>query len=450
MVSKASVFVLLLANAASASRFENDWDDSLEFTCDPMSGEGIYMIETDGNFGRKLSGKPNDRKWGFDCKSMGASTSQDGCKWYTGIDDGWINNGSWINNYQHKFEMQCPSNGIVAGFKSVHSNRYEDRIWNVYCCTGSHASAADCEWKSPEQDKKNDDDWKFEFSGEKAFIRGVRSWWGNGHDSNDRSWQFEVCQQRHCFAVEEQTPARTQVQATKGTREVNSVSTSLNCNSRNEIEFEEGPETIQTNSLEITDTQGQESTMTHSASISVGLKVETSGPEFAFQAGGSVEFTNSESTETSNTNTYSSSSTTYAVQFDWFSGPSAMMIMSESDTYSFSEKSYEITEYMQCEGEDEPKKVTRTVAISGKTYGQTHFTTRFAQFKGEKECLDNQETVEACLNTLKFMKGENKVIGKAFEHCFAKKDTSGNVLYQSDNPEIPQWLDGIVERGVTL
>ena len=29
------------------------------------------------------------------------------------------------------------------------------------------------------------------------------------------------------------------------------------------------------------------------------------------------------------------------------------------------------------------------------------------------------------------MKGENEAIGEAFEKCFAKKDSSGNVLYQN-------------------
>ena len=65
-------------------------------------------------------------------------------------------------------------------------------------------------------------------------------------------------------------------------------------------------------------------------------------------------------------------------------------------------------------------------------------------------------TVEKCLNELKFLKGDNLAIGEAFEKCFAKKDASGNVLYQegktnaaTGNP-IPQWLEGIVDRGVTL
>ena len=53
-----------------------------------------------------------------------------------------------------------------------------------------------------------------------------------------------------------------------------------------------------------------------------------------------------------------------------------MMIMSESDTYEFTDTDYTVQEEIQCEGEDEPRVVTRQVAISVKTYGQTHFTTR--------------------------------------------------------------------------
>ena len=54
-----------------------------------------------------------------------------------------------------------------------------------------------------------------------------------------------------------------------------------------------------------------------------------------------------------------------------------MMIMSESDTYKFTDNSYNITELLQCEGEEEPRELTKQVAISVKTYGQTHFTTRY-------------------------------------------------------------------------
>ena len=79
---------------------------------------------------------------------------------------------------------------------------------------------------------------------------------------------------------------------------------------------------------------------------------------------------------------------------------------------------------------------------------------RYAKFNSEKDCLANQVAVEACFNNLKLMKGENEAIGEAFEACFAKKDSSGNVLYSDKTnrkgKKIPLWIDGIVERGVTL
>ena len=76
-------------------------------------------------------------RWGFDCKNMGASKDKFGCKWYSGIDDGWHKEKQWINKFKEDFKIQCPNHGIVAGFKSIHDNKYEDRIWNVYCCTVS-------------------------------------------------------------------------------------------------------------------------------------------------------------------------------------------------------------------------------------------------------------------------------------------------------------------------
>ena len=50
-----------LAAVASAARFENEWDQSLDFTCPSNSGEGIYFIETDGHFNSVWRDK-NDRK----------------------------------------------------------------------------------------------------------------------------------------------------------------------------------------------------------------------------------------------------------------------------------------------------------------------------------------------------------------------------------------------------
>jgi len=429
------------------------------------------MIETDGHFGLNSLKKKYDRKWGFDCKSMGASQESGLCKWYTGVDQGaWLRGKDWVNNFKEDFTVECPSNGILAGLKSIHDDKYEDRIWNVYCCTGDHQKATDCEWRSPQESYGNDD-WKFEFGAsdtERSFIRSVKSTWVSSRSQRkgdgkrfevakkyDRDWQFQVCKKKFCSPSDDlnQHEKRTPVVAKKGTREVNSVSTSLNCNSRHTIEFEEGPETIQTNSVEITDTKGVESSTTSTASFSVGVEVETSGPTVSMEAGGSIDKTKSTSTEETNSKTYSQSSTTYAVQFDWFKGPSAMMIMSESDTYEFVDKNYNVTEYLQCEGED-PQPYTRTISISVKSYGQTHFTTRYAKFKSEKDCIDNQVAVEACFNNLKLMKGENEAIGEAFEACFAKKDSSGNVLYSSKTnrkgKKIPQWIDALVESGVTL
>jgi len=195
--------------------------------------------------------------------------------------------------------------------------------------------------------------------------------------------------------------------------------------------------------------------VTHSTSFSLGVTVEGGGCEVSMSAGGSKETTKSTSTETTNSNTYSTSTTTSAVQSESFKGPSAMMIMSESDTYEFTDNHYNVTELLQCEGDAEPRKVTRQVAINVKTYGQTHFTTRYAEFKSEEKCLENQAKIEKCINNMKFSKGENESIGEAFENCFAKKDKSGNVIYQKDKKNIkgkpiPKWIDAIVEHGVTL
>jgi hypothetical protein len=43
----------------------------------------------------------------------------------------------FVNNFDEPVAFQCDGDGYVAGISSYHSDRYEDRRFNFYCCKAS-------------------------------------------------------------------------------------------------------------------------------------------------------------------------------------------------------------------------------------------------------------------------------------------------------------------------
>ncbi|KAI8750480.1 dermatopontin [Biomphalaria glabrata] len=39
----------------------------------------------------------------------------------------------WINEYEGPMDFKCPVNQTFMYLSSLHENRYEDRIWEIYC-----------------------------------------------------------------------------------------------------------------------------------------------------------------------------------------------------------------------------------------------------------------------------------------------------------------------------
>merc|ERR1711907_303968 len=52
----------------------------------------------------------------------------------------------YVNNMDHYFEYSCPGNMAIIGFKSYHSNHYEDRRWRILCSSFHHVNIGKSGW----------------------------------------------------------------------------------------------------------------------------------------------------------------------------------------------------------------------------------------------------------------------------------------------------------------
>lgn len=102
-----------------------------------------------------------DRMWEFGCKNTFDSGAD--CFW-----------SPYVNDFDQKFNYECPPHHIIAGMSSYHSNKHEDRrwalilmfcvrslelmsiilmfcfcflhSWQFYCCRSNGHCTASCEW----------------------------------------------------------------------------------------------------------------------------------------------------------------------------------------------------------------------------------------------------------------------------------------------------------------
>ena len=64
-----------------------------------------------------------DRAWSMYCMdSIGVTTSD--CAW-----------SGYVNGYDQDFTYWCPHKGAIVGIRSEHHNYYEDRRFDIKCCT---------------------------------------------------------------------------------------------------------------------------------------------------------------------------------------------------------------------------------------------------------------------------------------------------------------------------
>ena len=93
------------------------WDAAWTIECD--DGTAIYSI------GSVHENSMEDRIYTFGCAGL-VDKSLVNCAW--------ANDGNYINSYRETFYYSCSDSGVIAGIKSVHSNSYEDRLWDFKCC----------------------------------------------------------------------------------------------------------------------------------------------------------------------------------------------------------------------------------------------------------------------------------------------------------------------------
>uniref|UniRef100_A0A8C2EU29 Hemagglutinin/amebocyte aggregation factor-like n=1 Tax=Cyprinus carpio TaxID=7962 RepID=A0A8C2EU29_CYPCA len=119
-----TLFLLLIGLVGRAQGWRNSYDGVLNFQC--PAGQSISSITSEHN------NNYEDRVWDFGCQA----TKSESCFWT-----------SYVNDFDQVILFECPTQHVIAGMSSYHSNSYEDRRWKFLCCRSSCVSA-NCHWTS--------------------------------------------------------------------------------------------------------------------------------------------------------------------------------------------------------------------------------------------------------------------------------------------------------------
>ncbi|XP_069823535.1 E3 ubiquitin/ISG15 ligase TRIM25-like [Dendropsophus ebraccatus] len=96
---------------------------------------------------------------------------------------------SFANSLDRSLKFTCPSGSVLSGMYSDHDNRRQDRRWSYLCCRGNINYGSNCEWT----DYVNDYDKFFFWSTPTGrFLAGVASI--NNNEKQDRRWMFYTCE----------------------------------------------------------------------------------------------------------------------------------------------------------------------------------------------------------------------------------------------------------------
>lgn len=108
---------------------QNGFDRPHFFAC--SSGQSLYRIKS------THSNKKEDRTWEWICRPNAALAGHSRCKW-----------SNYVNNFDGTLRYSCPENyPIIAGTRSYHDNRREDRRFKYRCCHGNTSCRRTrCSW----------------------------------------------------------------------------------------------------------------------------------------------------------------------------------------------------------------------------------------------------------------------------------------------------------------
>ncbi|XP_019626035.1 PREDICTED: hemagglutinin/amebocyte aggregation factor-like [Branchiostoma belcheri] len=151
---------------------QTTWDGTFQFEC-----PGNQVI-------RRISsvhcGRTEDRVWKFGCGSVLGLSRFDEEFW-----------SEWINDYDGVMNFECPFNALVTGFRSEHSNRYEDRRWNVKCSRKYNMVTFNCAL-SPYANSFDD---RMNYAVSSGYyLRGMHGDHSNYYE--DRRYKFNACRIR--------------------------------------------------------------------------------------------------------------------------------------------------------------------------------------------------------------------------------------------------------------
>ncbi|XP_041376727.1 dermatopontin-like [Gigantopelta aegis] len=159
-----AVFVCIVG---SVHCWENWWDRPFQFSC--PSGESLRRINS------QHSNRYEDRLWKFDCIHTGAKAA---CVW-----------SGYVNGFDDPLLFQCANNGVITGIGSYHSNPTEDRRFKFRCCSIPGKTLKNCRF-STSYHNTFDNDLNYYIPSNKV-LKGAFSYHSNRHE--DRRWKFEVC-----------------------------------------------------------------------------------------------------------------------------------------------------------------------------------------------------------------------------------------------------------------
>merc|ERR1712054_615780 len=91
----------------------------------------------------------------------------------------------YVNNWDSTFHYSCPHNMAIIGFKSYHSNHYEDRRWNILCSSYHGVNIGKSGW--PGWQTNWDATWSLS-CGHRPMV-GMSSYHNNGKE--DRRWRIQ-------------------------------------------------------------------------------------------------------------------------------------------------------------------------------------------------------------------------------------------------------------------
>jgi len=148
----------------------NNWDGVLDFTCDDDEVlVGVYSVHDNGR---------EDRRWKAKCAQLTNSAGFN-------IDSRWTD---WENRWDADLEVDAGVNGMITGIYSVHDNGKEDRRWKFLY--GS-APGLDCYEQSWTSWKNNWDQYLSYSCPSNQVLHGVQSYHSNHKE--DRRWKFQCC-----------------------------------------------------------------------------------------------------------------------------------------------------------------------------------------------------------------------------------------------------------------